>query len=255
MSMRPRTLKWAGAWMLWVLGGPLARGADIVIADLSATRYPGNEDGYSGSLTLQQSGENGGVLLGATKMTVPAGSLVVGNLDGYLIESKQVTLSAGMSIGDATTDARNISLYKARLAADVQINPSWSIRAADQYVDFDVIHGQIMSLGSEYRVNPSWGVKCAAGYSLGGTVADRYGEIALHWYGPEYVFAGIVVGRTGYDLVDLGQVDLVRRLRQAYLGTSIPLRRATLNISADDLALDGQSRQTLHIGVTWPIKS
>jgi hypothetical protein len=241
--------------MLWVLGGSLSRGADIVIADLGATRYPGNEDGYSGSLTLQQSGENGGVLLGAGKMTVPAGSLVTGNLDGYRIESKQVTLSAGLSIGDATTDARAISLYKARLAVDVQVNPSWSIRAADQYVDFDVIHGQVMSIGGEYRVDPRWGVKCAAGYALGGTAADRYGEIAVHWYGPEYVYAGIVAGRTGYDPATLGQIDLVRRLRQAYLGTSIPLRRATLNISADDLALDGQSRQTVHIGVTWPITS
>jgi hypothetical protein len=240
--------------MIMALSGA-AHGSDVVIADVGATRYPGDDIGHSGSLTLQQSGVDGGVLLGASSTDVPAGSLIAGDLDGYFIQSKRVTISAGLSYGDAEAGSRTIPLYKARLAADLQINSSWSIRAADQYIDFDLVHGQTLTFSSEYRVAPSWGVKCAGGFSPGGTIAGRYGEIALHWYGPQYVFGGIVIGRTGYDLATLGEVDEVQQLRQVYAGTSIPFRRMTLNIAADILTLNGLPRQTLHIGVSWPIKS
>jgi hypothetical protein len=242
------------ALLLGLAGVAAAPAADTVIADFFDTRFPQNWYGYGGSLTVVHSEPGGGVVVAATDTQVPVGSLFVVDVDAYRLQTGRLTVSAGLSVGDAKSPTTSDSLYKARISADLQLDSHWFVHAGDQYVDLNAIRGQLASGSAEYRPSPQWGVKLGGGYSISGTLADRYAETALHWYGTTPMYGGLVVGRTGYDPANLGLISVVRQLRQEYVGAGIPLRRWTLNLEADNLTLNGQSRQTVHIGVTRAIR-
>lgn len=262
--MPSRPLKHSAAGLLVVFGGPLALGADNALGELYGTRYPGDGFAYGGSLAFQHATAQGGVVLGVGELRLPsglvvagtqapAGALVVGDIDAYRIETAHFTFTGGASFGEATSGSTSNNLYKARVAVDLKIDSAWSVRLADQYLDFNIIHGHVLNSAVEYRPAPLWGVAVSGGYAVTGTVADRYGQIAVNWYGTQHLFAGVIVGRTGYDPATLGETAVVRRLAQVYLGAGIPLPLGTLTLGADTLNLAGAARDTLRVGFIRPI--
>jgi hypothetical protein len=252
LSRWPRA---CGYWLSALMVANVAHATDTLIGGIQGTHFPGEElGGYAVDLTWQHSGTNGGLLLGATDTKVPEGSLQVLDLDGYRLQWQHLSLSGGMSLGDAQTRNGSNLLYKARLAADSQINPNWSVRLADQYIDLNLLHGQLMDAAVEFRPTPHWGIRLAGGYSVSGTLADRYGQAVLNWYGATHIFGGIVAGRTGFDPATLGENAAVRQLREGYAGAALPMHWGSLNLSVDVLSLDGASRETLRLGFSIPLK-
>jgi hypothetical protein len=222
---------------------------DSLIADVSGTRYPDSASGFAGSLLLQHTVDNGGLLYGMTATRVPAGSLFVVDADIYHGAWSRYTFTAGASLGNAETPGESDTLYKGRLAIDARINAQWSVRVGDQYIELAAVRGNLVDAHVQYMPTLRWSVNVGGGYAPGGTLAGAYGEVAVHWYGPEHVFGGFVAGRTGYDPANLGLTAIEHQQREEYLGVSVPIRSLTLNLLIDNTALDGASRQTLHIGV------
>jgi hypothetical protein len=257
--MRPRFLKFLTAALVLASVCPV-QASDTISGSGFTTRYDAYDwTGYGGSLAYQHASDLGGVIGTLNDTEYPTGSLKVVDLDGYRHEWDHVWISAGGSIGDAViTGAPSSTLYKAHLAVDTQFNPQWLTHLADQFIDLDQIHGHLMTTGVEYRPTPRWGVNVAGGYALSGTLADRYGQLALSWYGVEHFYGGLVLGRTGYDPARLGEIGAVRREFQAYTGASVPLGAGpyhpTLTLAADTLSIEGLARQTLRIGFIQPIK-
>lgn len=253
--MLPQWLKPAGVCLAAMLVGNFAHAADTLIGGIQATHFPGEElGGYDVDLTWQHFSPAGGLLLGASDTKVPDGSLEVVNLDGYRLAWQHLTLSAGASLGDAQIPNRSNLLYKARLAADSQLDANWSARLADQYIDLNLLHGQLMDAAVEYRPTPHWGIRIAGGYTVSGTLADRYGQLVLNWYGASHFFAGLVAGRTGFDPATLGESAAVRQLREGYAGAGLPMHWGTLSVSVDVLSLDGANRETARLGFSIPVK-
>jgi hypothetical protein len=241
--------------LLLLLAGGVVRADDRVIADFAATRYVNDQIGYLASLVLQEELAHGGVLFGMTDIKVPMGSLYSADVDGYHRWSRY-TFSLGGSVGDAETGGTRYSsstssiLYKMRAGADVRFDAQWSAHVGEQFIHLDNIHGVLLTSHAEYHPTPQWSINPGFGFGTAGNLADRYGELSAHWFGPQHVYAGIVIGRTGYDMENLGAVAVIRQLREEYLGISIPLHGISLNVLLDNLSLDGQARQTLHLGVT-----
>ena len=254
MSLRPlRRLALCSASLLAFT----AHAGTSVSGDGSVTRYAGGDDSYSGSLGLQQTTPGGGFLLGLSDTRFPIGKLAVGDVDVYRALNTRFILSAGLSLGEADTGVRRDStLYKARLSLDARIDPQWSVRVSDQYVDLDTVHGHVATLGSEYRPSTQWAIDLTAGSALSGTLRDRYGQLVANWFGTgtEHLYSGVVFGRTGIDLSTLGTVSANRRLLEVYAGASMPVPHGTLSFSLDATNLEGQLRQTLRIGFMEPIK-
>ena len=111
-----------------------------------------------------------------------------------------------------------------------------------------------MDTAVEFRPTPHWGIRLAGGYSVSGTLADRYGQLVLHWYGASHIYAGLVAGRTGFDPATLGETAAVRQLREGYAGVGLPVHWGTLSLSADVLSLDGAARETLRLGFSIPLR-
>jgi len=227
--------------------------SDTISGSILGSRFPGNEASYGGGLTYQHASDTGGVLLGIGDTKFPVGSLAVVDVDAYRHQFEHFWFTAGASLGDAQADDHSSTLYKVRLAMDTRIDPQWSARLADQFIDLDMIHGHLMTAGAEYRVTPLWGLGVSGGYSLSGTLADRYGQVSVNWYGRQHTYGGIVLGRTGYDPANLGETAAIRRLFQVYAGTNIPVGHAIVTLAADTLNLEGATRQTLRIGIIEPI--
>lgn len=262
--MPSRLLDGVMGCLLCGFGGPLAFGADNLIGEIYSTRYPGDAFAYGGSLAFQHATALGGAVVGVSGLqlpsglvvagtTAPVGSLVVGDIDAYRIETAHLTFTGGASFGSASSGSTSNDLYKARVAVDSKIDTAWSVRLADQYIDFNVIHGHVLSSAVEYRPAPLWAVAVSGGYAISGTAADRYGQLAVNWYGSEHLFAGVIAGRTGYDPATLGETSVVRRLSQVYVGAGIPVPLGTLTFGADTLNLAGVSRETLRVGFIRPI--
>jgi len=234
---------------------PLVQASDTLSGSVFGTRYDAYSwDGYGGSLAYQHASDMGGVIVTLNDTEYPTGTLKVVDLDGYRHEWEHVWISAGGSIGDASlTGSPSSTLYKAHVAVDTQFDPQWVTHLADQFIDLDQIHGHLMTTGVEYRPTPLWGVNLAGGYAVSGTLADRYGQVVLNWYGVEHFYGGLVLGRTGYDPARLGEVGAVRREFQAYAGAALPLGHAAgapiLTLAADTLSIEGVSRQTLRVGI------
>jgi hypothetical protein len=240
-------------WLALLAGTP-AHATDTLIGGVQAAHFPGEElGGYAADLTWQHSNANGGVLCGTTDTKVPQGSLAVVDVDGYRLQWQHLTLGAGASLGSAQTGNGSDLLYKARISADSQINPNWSVRLADQYIDLNLLHGQLMDTAVEYKPTPHWGIRLAGGYSVSGTLADRYGQLVLNWYGASHIFGGLVAGRTGFDPATLGESAAVRQLREGYAGVGWPMHWGILSVSADVLSLDGAARETLRLGFSIPL--
>jgi len=238
-----------------------AHASDTISGSGFATRYDAYDwTGYGGSLSYQHASDNGGAIITLNDTEYPVGSLKVVDLDGYRHQWDHVWISAGGSIGDAvTTGSPSSTLYKVHVAVDTQFNVQWTTHLADQFIDLDQIHGHLMSAGVEFHPTPQWGLNVAGGYALSGTLADRYGQVALNWYGVEHFYGGLVLGRTGYDPARLGEIGAVRREFQAYVGAAIPLGHKplhpTLTLAADTLSIEGVSRQTFRLGIIVPIRS
>jgi hypothetical protein len=258
--MRPRSPRRTAAGLLLALCGCAAQASDTISGSVFGTRYDSYHwSGYGGSLGYQHASDLGGVIVTLNDTEYPVGSLKVVDLDAYRHEWDHVWISAGASIGDALIDGSPSStLYKAHVAVDTQFDPRWVTHLADQFIDLDQVHGHLMTSGVEYRPTPRWGVNVAGGYALSGTLADRYGQLALNWYGVEHLYGGVVLGRTGYDPARLGEVGAVRREFQVYAGAALPLgsapQHATLTLAADTLSVEGVARQTLRIGFIKPVR-
>lgn len=258
--MRPNFLKVTSASLVLLASAFPAQASDTISGSAFSTRYDAYDwTGYGGSLSYQHASDMGGVIVTLNDTAYPIGSLKVVDLDAYRHEWDHVFISAGGSVGEALVPgAPSSTLYKAHLAVDTQFDPRWVTHLADQYIDLDQIHGHLMTTGVEYRPTPEWGVNVAGGYALSGTLADRYGQLALNWYGVEHLYGGLVLGRTGYDPAELGEVGAIRREFQAYVGAALPLGSGpyhpTLTIAADTLSIEGVARQTLRIGFVQPIK-
>jgi hypothetical protein len=237
-----------------LLLAPIAHGADILFGSVFGTHFPGNEAGYGGALTWQRTLDAGGFLLGASDSIYPIGTLSEGDVDTYYRASTHLTVNAGFSVGAAWNGTSPSTLYKGRLSVDSQLNPLWTVHAGYQYIDLDLIHVNLATSSVEYRPVPAWVVKAGGGYSIDGSVADRYGNAEIDWFGKQRFFAGVVLGRTGYDPANLGQVALIERMFQLYTGAAVPIVAGTLNIGLDTLSLEGSARQTLRIGFTQTIK-
>jgi hypothetical protein len=249
-----RVRSWLAALTGCVVCGA-ACGSDTVIGSVSGTRFSGGDGTFGGvGLTYEHGIGSAGFLFTASRTDFPIGSLTEFDVDAFKTLSPQLTLTAGASLGDASTPGRSDTLYKARLSADSQLG-AWTLHAGYQYIALDLIHGNLVSSTVEYRTFPALGVKIGGGYHLGGTVADRYGQTEINWYGAgvERIYGGVVVGRTGYDPASLGETAVVERLFQLYAGAAIPIRRAVLTLGLDSLSLESSARQTLRIGLTEPI--
>jgi hypothetical protein len=258
--MRRHLRKLAGAWLLGAAWLCPAQASDTVSGSVFSTRYDTYDwTGYGGSLGYQHASDAGGVIVVLNDTAYPIGTLKVVDLDAYRHEWEHVWVSAGGSLGDAEVPGSPSStLYKARVAVDTQFDPRWVTHLADQFIELDQIRGHLMTTGLEYRPTPQWGVKLGGGYAVSGTLADRYGQAALSWYGVENFYGGVILGRTGYDPSRLGEVGAIRREFQVYTGAALPLgtapQHATLTLAADTLSIEGVARQTLRIGFIKPIR-
>ncbi len=252
--MRSQHLRALSAWAVLLLRMQSVHADDSVLSDVFGIRFPGAQYAYGGSLSLKHVTSSGGVVAGFSDTQFPVGSLAVADVDVYRHETEHFYFSAGASLGDANTGSHSDILYKARLSVDAQIDPRWLVRMGDQFIDLNVIHGHLLTGGVQYRPTPKWGIDVSGGYGLSGTLADRYGQLALNWYGTDRLYGGVVIGRTGYDPANLGEVAAIRRLFQVYGGASIPIARGSLTLGFDSLSLDGAPRQTLRIGVVEPFK-
>ncbi len=245
---------WLLACSLIALCPSGAVAADIVSGSAFGERFPGDESAYGGTLSFQHSADSGGMLFSLSDTKFPIGSLSVVDVDGYRHEWEHVFVSVGASLGDSVAEAHSSTLYKARLNLDYQVSTDWTLRAGDQFIDLDTIHGQLMNAGAVYRVTPTWSVNVAGGYGLSGTLGDRYGQLAFDWFGPWHAFGGIILGQTGYDPGTLRQTSSISRLLQLYVDASIPVARGNLTVGIDTLNLEGASRQTIRVGFAAPVK-
>lgn len=232
--------------------------SDTVIGGVSGTNFSGssfNQGTFGGiSLGLQHGMEHGGYLVGVSETDFPIGSLSEVDFDAYRVESPRLSVTAGASVGEAAAGSQSDVLYKARFSIDSQIDPMWSLHGGYQYIDLNAIHGNLIAATVEVRPLPLLGFKVGGCDDVGGTVADRYGSMEINWYGKQHLVAGLIIGRTGYDPASLGEVAVVERLFQLYLGASVPMRVGMIAIGVDTLRLEDSARQTLRIGLSEPIK-
>ena len=251
------------AWLFAACWAPLVQATDTVSGSAFYTHYDaspgpvilvGAGNGNGESFAYQHASDAGGVIVALNNTEFPVGTLKFADLDAYRHEWEHVWISAGGTIGVAEIPGTPSStLYKLRVAVDTQFDPQWVTHLADQFIDLDQIHGHLMTTGVEYRPTPQWGVTAAGGYALSGTLADRYGQVALSYYGVDHFYGGLILGRTGYDPARLGEVAAVRREFQAYAGAALPLGHGTrapiLTLAADTLSIEGVARQTLRVGI------
>jgi hypothetical protein len=230
-----------------------ARGADALIGSVYDTHFDGNFYALGGSLAWQHTFTGGGWLAGYSNTGYPIGTLNEGDVDVYRTFRGPITLNAGLSLGEATTVTRSSTLYKARTSVDVSVNPTWTAHAGVQYVDLYLIHGNLITASLECRLTQAWMVKAGAGVDANGTVGARYGTFEIDWLRRERLYAGIVLGRTGYDPAHLGDTTFEERLLEIYAGAALPISTATLTVGLDTLSLEGVPRQTLRIGLVEPI--
>lgn len=228
--------------------------ADTVIGSAFGTRFQGGQYAYGASLALQHPWNQGGFVFGWNYSEFPIGSLSELDLDIYRTESARLSATAGVSVGEAIAGAQTNVLYKARFSIDSQFDPEWAIHAGYQYIDLNVIHGNLASASIEYRPVPHLGIKAGGGRDLTGTDAERYGNLEINWYGSTRLFGGVILGRTGYDPASLGDSSAVQRLFQFYACAAVPTKAGTLTIGVDSLSLERDSRQTIRLGFTSPIK-
>lgn len=255
-----RDSKWRFAAVTCIVGAlcfyrpRIASSTESLGVETGVTRFSPDSYAYGTSLSLKESGQTGGALFGLSSYEYPVGSLSTVDVDAYRRESSHLTLSGGMSVGTAAGTTTTSTLYKARFAVDGWINPTWSARIADQYIDLDMIRGHLMTVGIDYRPTPKWGLGASSGYAVSGTVADRYGQLSVNWFGTQHLFGGVVLGRSGYDQSNLGETAVVRRLFQVYAGGSFPLKIGTLTVSTDSVDLGGAGRQSLRLGFIESIR-
>jgi hypothetical protein len=266
--MRPRSPSRLVVSLVALAWTAVAGASDTVSGSVFDTHYDaapgpvivvGAGNGNGESLAYQHSSDDGGVIIALNNTEFPVGALRFADLDAYRHEWEHVWISAGGTIGETSIPgAPSSTLYKVRVAVDTQFDPQWVTHLGDQFIDLDQIHGHLATTSVEYRPTPQWGVKLGGGYALSGTLADRYGQVGLNWYGVDNVYGGLILGRTGYDPSRLGEIAAVRREFQAYAGTALPLgtspQHATLTLSADSLSIEGIARQTLRIGFIKPIR-
>lgn len=266
--MRPRSLETARAWLLAAVCAVAAHASDTVSGSVFDTHYDappgrvivvGAGNGNGESLAYQHASDDGGVIIALNNTEFPVGALRFADLDAYRHEWEHVWISAGGTIGETSIPGTPSStLYKVRVAVDTQFDPQWVTHLGDQFIDLDQIHGHLATTSLEYRPEPRWGVKLGGGYAISGTLADRYGQVGLNWYGVQNFYGGLILGRTGYDPARLGEIAAVRREFQAYAGAALPLgsapQHATLTVAADSLSIEGVARQTLRLGFIKPIR-
>jgi hypothetical protein len=240
----------AGALSLMTL---LSHAADVLIGSVYDTHYQGSGDDLGGAIAWQHVGQPGGLLIGISNTGYPIGTLTEGDVDADYIVSPRLTVSGGASLGEASTPGRSNTLYKMRASVDATIDSRWSLHEGYQYFDLYLIHGDLLTSSVECHLPHSLGIRVGGGYDVNGTVANRYGDAEIDWYGKERLYAGVVYGRTGYDPAELGAAPFERRLFQVYAGAAIPVSAATLTIGVDSLSLEGVGRQTVRIGLNQPI--
>ncbi len=246
--------KWLMVALLAAFGTQPVEADEIVTGGVTGTRFEHGGYAYGGTLSWQQPIAQGGVLANLSSTDYPIGRLTSLDLDGYGHLTSALTISGGMSLGDATGDGRSDELFKARIALDARLDSQWSIHLADQYTDLAEIHGQLVVVSTQYMPTLAYGISLGGGYGLTGTVADRYAAISINSYGRLQAYGGVVYGRTGYDPATLGQVAIIRHLVQVYAGFSVPLKHGRLTLGADSLDLEGDNRQTLRIGYIQTFK-
>ena len=248
MSLRHRKC----AWLLLVLGAASTHAADSLSVTTGGTNYSDSSASYGGSVGLLHTASRWGVAAAASDTVYAIGKLGVVDFDAYSLTTAKLTLSGGVSLGSATTPATTDTLVKARIALEARPTASWALRCSDQYIELAQIHGHLVTGGAEFLPEPKIGIKVSGGYSVSGTLADRYGNFEFDWYGKSHLFAGVVAGRTGYDPSTLGQITEIRHLVQVYTGASIPLHRVTLTVALDNINLAGAPRQSLRLGLVIP---
>lgn len=251
--MLPQWLKPFFAAAFLGTGVATAEAADSIIASVGGTNYSDSHASFGGSIGILHATEHWGVSAGTSDTQYAMGKLGVVDFDAYSLSMPRLTLSAGASVGSATTSAGSNTLIKTRLALESPLRPEWIVRCSDQFIELAQIRGHLFAAGVEYMPVPRFGIRLSGGYSISGTLADRYADAAFHWYGALHLFGGVVAGRTGYDPSRLGQDTIIRHLVQVYTGASIPIRHGTLTLSLDNTNLAGEPRQSLRVGFIEPI--
>lgn len=249
-----RRLRNFAACLIFALSVSPAYADDTVISNVAGTHFGGDGNEGAVGLTWQHTLDRGGLLFGLNGSEFPVGSLTEVDVDAYAVSSARLSLTGGVSIGEAAGTTQSNTLYKARIYLDSPLGAAWLVHAGYQYIDLDVIHGNLLTASVEFRPIAVWGIKAGAGYDAHGSFLDRHGTVEINWYGPQRLFAGVVLGRTGYDPAALGQISVEERLAQIYLGASVPVALGVLTLGVDTLSLEGASRQTVRIGLVQPIR-
>jgi hypothetical protein len=158
----------------------------------------------------------------------------------------QVDAGAGREQGQrftylAAQGTLDQTLVDGRLALQIQ----------DRYVDIHTTTGNIAKIG--LAVLPIKPLKVEASYhsSIGGSLDTR--SITLRADGHRRgfsVFTGVSTGRTENALVGLGVAfQPAQPLNEIFAGTTIPVRRLRLTVTADSLKLGATEKRT--VSVSW----
>jgi hypothetical protein len=129
----------------------------------------------------------------------------------------------------------------------------------DKQIDVESTHGNLPKIGLSYLWNPHLQTSISYSYSVSGNLGTRLPSIRLDTYGPNLNYlAGAAYGPASAAVLGIDFTVPVRRLKEAYVGVSKPLRHlhSDITLVADYQDLSGSKRTTItlnyivHVGAS-----